>query len=301
MNLVSFEILRCIGTGESFFHSVPWIDDEYALVIARGSCNFGVRGGSGEPGPLLRGHTSTVYEIALSPNGRWIASSSSDETMTLWDASTGNLVSSLNGHNNGVACVAFSPDGLQLALGGADNRMRLWEAKSCLSSSEVQGWRGGEVKKLAYTLDGQSVLSFSHHALQTWNRMTGERGSLPFEFQDPVSIDTKDFPPDGNQISYGNRHDYVRWHVTSDKHYSKEWVEYLDIVCYSPCCRWVAFSKIKNEVGLWEQYDTLQQPYHVLLEAKEGITPKVLSTGTSLVWTRLMKSCWSNAVRSTTT
>ena len=60
--------------------------------------------------PVLRGHTSYVYPVAYSPDGRWIASGSWDNTVRLWDAATGEPCATLP-HPGVVHGLAFSPDG----------------------------------------------------------------------------------------------------------------------------------------------------------------------------------------------
>ena len=73
-------------------------------------------------------HTDWVNSIAFSPirGSCQIASSSTDGTVHLWDACTGNQ-HTLTTHTNSVESVAFSPDGSTLASGSADGQVLLWE------------------------------------------------------------------------------------------------------------------------------------------------------------------------------
>ncbi|MEN8219756.1 MAG: hypothetical protein ABFS56_26090, partial [Pseudomonadota bacterium] len=68
------------------------------------------------------GHSSDVNAVAFSPDGKLALSGSSDNTLKLWEVSSGREIRSLTGHSSGVLAVAFSPDG-KLALSGGDNTL----------------------------------------------------------------------------------------------------------------------------------------------------------------------------------
>ena len=75
----------------------------------------------------LQGHQSAVSSVAFSPDGKRIVSGSSDKTLRLWDATTGQSIGiPLTGHQAGVTSVAFSPDGKHLVSGSDDTTLRLW-------------------------------------------------------------------------------------------------------------------------------------------------------------------------------
>src|SRR4051794_9975761 len=79
---------------------------------------------------VLKTHTETVEAVAISPDGKFIATGSFDKTVKLWDALTGKELrtySGPQGHTNQVLCVAFSAKGDQIASGGADNKVCIWD------------------------------------------------------------------------------------------------------------------------------------------------------------------------------
>ena len=80
----------------------------------------------------LCGHTWRVKSVAISADGRTVASASSDKTICTWRASDGTKLQTLAGHTGEVTCVSFCVDGL-LVSGSADKTLRLWAV-----SSEVQ-------------------------------------------------------------------------------------------------------------------------------------------------------------------
>jgi WD40 repeat protein len=58
---------------------------------------------SGQQLALLLGHTSYVTSVAFSPDGRLVASGSTDTTVKLWDAASGREVQTLRGHTQQVS------------------------------------------------------------------------------------------------------------------------------------------------------------------------------------------------------
>ena len=77
----------------------------------------------------LTGRTSYVRSVDWSPDGSKIVSGSYDNTVKIWESSTGNLIRTLTGYSGGVFSVEWSPDGAQIASGSDDNTVKIWPAR----------------------------------------------------------------------------------------------------------------------------------------------------------------------------
>ncbi len=83
-----------------------------------------------QPLLILKGHTDPVSTVAVSPDGKILATGSFDKSVKLWDAATGKELRTLagtTGHTNLVLGVAFAPDGLSLATVSTDNSLKIWD------------------------------------------------------------------------------------------------------------------------------------------------------------------------------
>nr|MBW4597454.1 CHAT domain-containing protein [Brasilonema angustatum HA4187-MV1] len=89
----------------------------------------------------LEGHSSVVTSVVFSPNGKTIASGSSDNTVRLWNLN-GQELHTLKGHSREVLSVVFSPDGKTIASGSNDNTVILWN----LNGQELHTLKGHSSK-----------------------------------------------------------------------------------------------------------------------------------------------------------
>jgi WD40 repeat protein len=89
---------------------------------------FDAAGGGGTERAVLE-HDDWVRDLAISTDGRRLATASKDGTVRLFDLESGERLALIDAHDGGADCAAFSPDGLLLATGGRDHAIRLWDVR----------------------------------------------------------------------------------------------------------------------------------------------------------------------------
>jgi hypothetical protein len=106
----------------------------------------------------LRGHRDALLTAAVSPDGKLAATGSYDQSIRLWDLSTGKESRILSGHNGPVFDVAFDPTGRLLASASGDRTVKLWDvAKGERLDTFSQPLK--EQYSVAFMPDGRHVIA----------------------------------------------------------------------------------------------------------------------------------------------
>jgi WD40 repeat protein len=66
--------------------------------------------------------------VAWSPDGRRLATGSTDRTVRIWDTESGAEIIVVGAHAGAVESVSWSPDGERVASASQDGTSRIWDA-----------------------------------------------------------------------------------------------------------------------------------------------------------------------------
>ena len=137
-------------------------------------------GKTATPRHRLTGHTHHVLSIACSGDGLFLVSGSSDETIRMWSASTGECRTEISTPDE-VLTIALSPDSERVVSGDDGCSIYIWETSTGVNFLGPLHGHTDSVWSVAYSPDGSQVLSGSADgSVVVWNSSTGAKCFGPF-------------------------------------------------------------------------------------------------------------------------
>ena len=203
---------------------------------------------------VLRGHRAPLSSAAFSPDGVHIASCGHDETVRIWNISTGEELLRLHSDTQGgTHCLTFSPDGRRLAAGGIDRQIRIWEVKSGELVASLKG-HAAIVNGLTFSTHGDRLVSGSMDGtIKVWkDLMTSGIDSVDGNQR---SVKSVAFSPDGTKvISAGSDKTVMVWDGQTGEELLRleGHLKGVNSVAYSPDGLRIASGSDDRTVRLWD-------------------------------------------------
>jgi WD40 repeat protein len=124
------ELLHDATEHEDVVYAVSWSADGSEFATAAGDELVATWHADGRRRHTLVGHSRRVLAVAYVPGSELIISAGVDQSLRVWDRTSGELVRTLDNHTDVVRDLAVRPgkDGLpMIASAGADRTVRFWQ------------------------------------------------------------------------------------------------------------------------------------------------------------------------------
>jgi len=149
---------------------------------------------SGKVQHVLKGHTDVLRALAVSDDGRRLASASDDGSIRLWDLDSGEALMSIATvwspdsekapitiptGRHWVRALGIAPDGRYVISGSEDRTLMVWDLHTGGEALRLAG-HGARINSVAVSPDGETAISASaDNTLKVWELTRGvERVSL---------------------------------------------------------------------------------------------------------------------------
>ncbi|ETO14245.1 G-protein beta WD-40 repeats containing protein [Reticulomyxa filosa] len=202
---------------------------------------------------VLQGHDQEVSGVRFSADCRKIVSASCDQTVRIWDVSSGKQLQIFIGHTSDVFTAKFSPDGNTVVSCSSDGTIRLWDVNT---GTEIMNLEINycDIFDVDFSPDGRYIVSgLRDKTIILWDVDSGTEINQLFGHSGRV-LSTK-FSPDGKTIVSSSYDKTINlWNVESGE-ILKQFKGHSDIVArarFSPDSKCIVSCSFDNTVQIWD-------------------------------------------------
>ena len=266
-------------------------------------------------GAIARFGRGRIHELALLPNGRFLAVATS---IGVWwyELTTMSLVALWETEQGQLATITISHDGQWAATGNGDGFIRVWDVPSgvCITQmrrepEQIPGpLRTSSIKQLAFSPDRQylAATGMRDDIVYTWKPETGKPHAQFYdtekEQRQRVLARPVVFSPDSRLLACVGASENLDtediilvWDVISGKCVARltEQIGFVNSFCFSPCGQYLVSGGYNGTVQVWntntwQQHDSTQQldesHMHVCYSQNGTLHAVGISEENAVVW-----------------
>jgi WD40 repeat protein len=243
-------------TGEDELFQLAFSPDGSLLAATAGN---DIRVHSFPDGKLmhtLRGHVNTVLSIAISLDGKLLASGSTDWDILIWDLVTGRQKRKFEVMEE-VFSLAFSPKQRLLASGSVDRIVRFWDIDKP-DPLVFKGSQSDAVNCVTFSPQGRLVASVSEDGMICLWEVEARGLMRKWKAHPSEAIPAVAFSARGNLIATGSDKGNIRlWRATTGESvYGIHWkTESIETLAYAPNCLLLAAGTDHGSLGIFRVSD----------------------------------------------
>jgi ribosomal RNA-processing protein 9 len=142
----------------------------------------------GRDKPEFGGHTNQVYSIAVSSDGRFLASGGMDNKIRIWDAQNNKLLDTFSGHRDFITGLSFRFGSHQLFSASNDRTVKVWNCDDMAYIDTLYGHQSPITAVDSLTRE-RCVTSSSDKTVRVWKVV--EETQMVFRAEQKAEADGK--------------------------------------------------------------------------------------------------------------